>query len=205
MKLCLIPRISFGRSLGVLAAAGVVITAGCSRPADSPPAVSLVSEFAAAEVAASPDVRLEFPRLEWQVEGQPLLRPKKDPDTTDGWSALNDISNLRVTDGLLQGRAGSLPVLTLAIPEDVLPNDRLWGLEVKLRISGGAKLGVDTFRREEIDTEDFLKDLRTTSLSTYMIDLRPGDDVATYLLTEANATFSKMEAIGSLRHISLTF
>jgi hypothetical protein len=29
------------------------------------------------------------------------------------------------------GRAGSLPVLTLAIPEDVFPNDRLWGLEVK--------------------------------------------------------------------------
>ncbi len=99
MKLGAMPRISFGRSLGVLAAAGMVITAGCSRPADSLPVISLVSDFAAAEVAASPDVRLEFPRLEWRVEGQPLLRPKKDPGKTDGWSALNDISNLRVTDG----------------------------------------------------------------------------------------------------------
>jgi len=198
-------RVVSGRSLYLMTAAGVLIATGCSRPADPRQAVSLVGEFAAAEVSASPDVRLEFPRLEWQAEGQSVVRPKNDSGLYEGWSALNDVYNLRVADGMLVGRAGSLPVLTLAIPEGLFPNDRLWGLEVKLRISGGAKLGIDTFRREEIDTEEFLKDLRTTNLSTYMTDLQPGEDVTTYLLTEANATYSKMEPIGSLRHISLTF
>ncbi len=205
MRVDALSRWCRGRVVGALVTTGVAITTACSRPADPPPAVSLVGEFAAAEVSASPDARLEFPRLEWRAEGVSLLRTEKAAGLTAGWSVLNDVSNLRVADGRLEGRAGSLPVVNLAIPENVFPNDRLWGLEVRLRITGGAKLGIDTSRRDEIDTEDLLKELRTTGLSTYMTDLRPGDEVATYVLTEANATLSKMEPIGGLRHISLTF
>jgi hypothetical protein len=43
-----------------------------------------------------------------------------------------------------------------------------------------------------------LHDIRDTGRLSYMIDLRPGEDIAGYTLTEANATFSKMEAIGNL-------
>ncbi len=193
------------RSWSAVAVMGVVLASACARPADPPPAVSLVNDFPSAVVEDSPKVQIEFPRLEWRFDGESPLRPKKDSGATIGWSALNDVSKLEVAGGLLQGRAGALPVLALTVPENAFPNDRLWAIEVKLRISGGAKLGIDTFKSEEIDTEDFLKDLETSGLSSYMIDLRPGDDVATYVLSEDHATFSKMEAIGNLRHLSLTF
>jgi hypothetical protein len=89
----------------------------------------------------------------------------------------------------------------VAIPEDAFPKDRLWAIELKLRISKGTRLGVDTLRSEEIDKEDFLKDIKDTGQSTYI----PGDDFEIYKLTEANATFSKMEAIGGLHHMALRF
>lgn len=193
------------RWFAVLTAAGAALAAGCSAPAETPPAVSLVNDFAAAEIDGSPDIRLEFPRLEWRFDGSSPLRPKQDDVAMVGWSAFNDVSGLEVANGLLQGRAGALPILTLAVPQNEFPDDRLWAIEVRLRISSGAKLGIDTFRREEIDREEFLKDLKSTGLSSYMADLRPGDEMATYLLTEDNATLSKMEAIGDLRHLSLTF
>ena len=195
-------RIRFVLALGLPI---LLLVAGCSTPADSPPAISLVEDFAAVEVANSPDVRLDFPRLEWRFDGESPIRPKKDEGTTVGWFALNDVADLRVEDSLLKGRAGEVPVVSVAVPEDVFPDDRLYAVEVKLRISKGAKLGVETFRREEIDTEDLLKELRNTGLASYMIDLKPGDDVATYTFTEAHATFSKMEAIGGVRHLALTF
>lgn len=156
-------------------------------------------------MAASPDIRLDFPRLEWRFDGSSPLQPKKDAGETVGWAALNDVRGLHIADGLLNGRAGKTPVLTVAIPEGAFPKDRLWAVEVKLRISEGTKLGVDTFRSKEIDKKELLEDLNSTGLTPYMIDLRPGEDVETYTLTEAQATFSKMEAIGGLRHLALTF
>jgi arylsulfatase A-like enzyme len=183
----------------------VVWTSGCGSSADDPPALSLVEEFGTATVDGAPIVSFEHPRLEWRFDGESALVPKENPDEKVGWSVLNDIEDLEVSNGALVGKAGALPVLTVAVPVDAFPEDRLWSIELKLRISKGTQLGIDTFRKEEIDKEDFLKDVRDTGRSTYMADLRPGDDVATYTLNEANATFSKMEAIGGLRHLALRF
>ena len=198
-------RTLVGGLLGSLGIAAAVIPSGCSRATNDPPAISLVEDFGSAEVDGAPSVRLEHPRLEWRFDGESTLAPKEDAGETVGWSALNDIRNLDVRDGVLQGKAGELPVLTVAIPEDAFPKDRLWAIELKLRISKGTRLGVDTLRSEEIDKEEFLKDLKDTGQSSYMADLRPGDEVETYKLTEANATFSKMEAIGGLHHMALRF
>jgi len=205
LQRCFIGRHAIPRTVALLLVATAVFSAGCSPSGDDPPAISLVQEFAAAEIEASPAGELEFPRLEWRFDGGPSLAPAKGTDAKVGWSAFNDVRNLRVEGGMLQGRAGATPILTVAVPENAFPKDRLWAIEVKLRISAGSKLGVETFRREEIDKEDLLKDLEASGLSSYMIDLRPGEDVATYTLTEANATFSKMEAIGGLRHLALIF
>jgi arylsulfatase A-like enzyme len=194
-----------GPAHGAAAVAALILLGACAGPGDDPPATSLVAEFGAAKVADSPEVQLEHPRLEWRFDGQSPLAPKGGGGETVGWSVLNDVSGFRVRDGALVGRAGDLPIVTVAIPEDVFPKDRLWAIELRLRISKGTQLGIDTFRREEIDTKDFLEDIRDTGRLSYMADLRPGDDFQTYTLTEANATFSKMEAIGNLRHMALHF
>ena len=195
-------RVSSFLALGL---PGLLLGVGCSTPDDPPPAISLVENFDSAEVTNSPDVRLEFPRLEWRFDGESPIQPEDDDRLTVGWTALNDVTNLRVEDGLLKGRAGEMPVVSVAVPEDAFPDDRLHSVEIKLRISQGAQLGVENFRREEIDTEDWFKELRNTGLASYMIDVKPGDEVSTYTLGEAQATFSKMEAIGSVRHMALTF
>jgi len=185
--------------------AAVAMSVGCSERSASPPAISLVESFATAEVSDSPSLELDFPRLEWRFDGASPISPEDDADGAVGWSAFNDVEGLGVRDGELRGRAGELPILTVAIPEKVLPKDRLWAIEIKLRISAGTKLGVDTFRDEEIDRDEFLRDLASTGQSEYMIDLRPGDVTATYTLSEAQATFSTMRAIGGLKHIALRF
>jgi len=208
MRLLGTDRRRFGVRTGVgpvFAAAVVVIVGGCSERTASPPAISLVESFGVAEVSESPSIQLEFPRLEWRFDGASSITPKDDPDATVGWSAFNDIESLGVRDGQLQGRAGEMPILTVAIPEKTFPKDRLWAIELKLRISAGSKLGIDTFRGEEIDRRDFLSDLESTGQSDFMIDLKPGEEVATYTLTEAHATFSRMGAIGGVKHLTLRF
>ncbi|MEX1310034.1 MAG: sulfatase, partial [Candidatus Sulfomarinibacteraceae bacterium] len=189
-----------------LAAAVMVALGGCSDHRPAPPAISLVEGFDAAEVTDSPTVRLEFPRLEWRFDGESPITPKGDPDATVGWTAFNDIGSLRVRDGRLEGTAtGEKPVLTVAIPDGAFPKDRLWAVELKLRISAGSKLGVDTFRSDEIDREEFLNELDAYGTSEYMIELSPGDETVTYTLTEAQSTYSRTGAIGGLKHLALRF
>ena len=66
MSLETLCRRSIRRSLCGLGAVGFVSALGCTRPVEPPPAVSLVEGFSSAVVTGSPDVRLEFPRLEWR-------------------------------------------------------------------------------------------------------------------------------------------
>jgi len=182
-----------------------MISGGCSRHQVSPPAISLVEGFAAAEVSDSPDIELDFPRLEWRFDGSSPIAPKGESDPAVGWSAFNDIESLGVRDGELRGRAGEMPILAVTIPDKAFPKDRLWAIELKLRISSGSKLGVDAFRDDEIDREEFIGDLESTGRSDYMIDLRPGEETATYTLTEAQSTFSRMISLGGLKHLALRF
>lgn len=109
----------------VFAGVVMVMIGGCSERSATPPAISLVEGFGAAEVSESPSIQLDFPRLEWRFDGVSPIAPKDDPDATVGWSAFNDIDRLRVRDGELQGRAGDLPILTVAVPENAFPRDRL--------------------------------------------------------------------------------
>ena len=194
------------RSAAALASIVVMALGGCSEHRPSPPAISLVEGFTAADVTDSPTVRLEFPRLEWRFDGASPIAPEGDPDAAVGWTAFNDIDDFGVREGRLQGTAtGEIPVLTVASPEGAFPKDRLWAVELKLRISAGSKLGVDTFRSDEIDREEFLHDLDVYEMSDYMVELRPGEEVVTYTLTEAQSTTSRTGAIGGLKHLALRF
>jgi arylsulfatase A-like enzyme len=183
----------------------VLLAIGCSPTAGQPPAVSLVQDFAAAEVTDSPRMHPEFPRLEWRFDGTSPLAPEDESDATVGWSGLHDIRELRVEDGQLRGTAGQVPILVASIPDGAFPDDRLWAIELRLRISAGTQIGIETFRSVDIDKEELLEDIQDTARLSYMIDLRPGEDIASYTLTEANATWSKMEAIGGLRFLTLWF
>ena len=193
------------RPVSPIVAVALLLSAGCAPSPAPPPAISLVESFTEAEVSDSPRRQPEFPRLEWRFDGTSPLVPDRATDAAVGWSGLHDIRDLRVEEGQLRGTAGQVPILVAAIPEGAFPDDRLWAIELRLRISSGVKLGIETFRGDEIDTEELLEDINDTGRLSYMVDLRAGDDIVSYTLTEANATFSKMEAIGNLRYLSLWF
>ena len=55
-------------------AATILILTGCSQSVESPPAISLVKDFAAAEVSDSPIQLLDFPDLTWRFNGESKRR-----------------------------------------------------------------------------------------------------------------------------------
>ena len=76
-KRCFVNHHSIIRSVALPLVAMAVLSVGCSPSGDDPPAISLVQEFGAAEVEASPTGELDFPRLEWRFDGEPSLAPAK--------------------------------------------------------------------------------------------------------------------------------
>jgi len=184
----------------------VVVLHGCSDRPATPPAISLVGQFSEAKVTGSPDIKLDFPPIEWRFDGASSITPEDDESASVGWSAFNEIEDLGVRDGLLQGTVvGAFPILMVAIPENAFPEDRLWAVEIKLRISAGTTLGIDTFRSKEIELDELLRGFRVYETSEYMVKLRPGTETVTYTLTEANSIYSKTGAIGGLKHLTLRF
>jgi arylsulfatase A-like enzyme len=193
----------FDRSLS-LAVVGLLASLGaCATPPSSTPAISLVAAFAEADVSGSPGIEREFPTLEWRFDGAATIDPLEDSGPTLGWAALDGVEGLQLRDGLLRGRAGKIALLTVAIPEDALPADLLYEAQVRMRVTAGTKLGLETFRDEELDRDEILKDVKDSPYSSLMKDLEAGDEMRTYSMTEADATFNTSIALGSLKHLML--
>ncbi|MEM9406669.1 MAG: sulfatase [Acidobacteriota bacterium] len=185
-------------------APALLATLACA-PEDSPLPSALVELFPQAEVEGTPATAPEFPNLLWTfAEESPLPQPGEDGaarETREAFSAFRDLGRLRVRDGALEARvSGSLPLLSLEIGEGELPDDVLDRLTVKLKTDRATKLRV-YFLGEPPDDE-LAEDIEEAPVGELEIDLRPGDDVETYVLGEAQSTFGmpsrSLSALGYL-------
>jgi len=120
-----------------------------------------------------------------------------------GWEALNGVEDLDVREGHLVGRSTSNSLLIISPPEDPDPNDYFHALVIQLRVSAGNRLSVSFNSDEKLDREEVLEDLAKDDFLDFSTELLAGDDLQTYTLTGANATFSTSHPLSRIRHIVL--
>ena len=183
---------------------GVALAILACGPSTPPAIQSLAIAFPDATVQGTPDVELDFPELEWRFGDDSPLPGEDDEGNPvpplDVWQAFHDISGLEIRDGVLTGTvSGPLPILALSIAEDTLPDDRPSSFTLKLGLPAGEELNVDVMR--ELEKEEILDRLADSELGDFNLELRPGDEVQTYVLGEAQATFGIRGSLSQIRHL----
>ena len=178
----------------------VSLLTSCSSPPETK-AVALVDRFSEATVDGAQEAREEPPRTEWRFDGEATVAIPEDHPGLMGWEALNGIEDLEIREGHLVGRSTSNPLLIISPPEDPDPNDHFHALEIQLRVSDGDRLSVAFESDDEINREELVDDLEKDSFLDLSTELLPGDEIQTYTLTAANATFSISHALSRIRHI----
>lgn len=183
----------------MLIAAAVLLTVGCGGEPETL-WIRLVDDFDPSWVQDSPPV-VELERKEWRFDGEGTIQPE-DSGETVGWTAFNDIDGLAVRDGILAGTSGALGVILGTRTDDMDDGDLLYGIEVRMRVSDGTRIGINATGARELSDEardNMLELLGTQARPQLMADLAPGDDFQTYLLRETGATIP----IGSVRNLFL--
>ena len=163
--------------------------------------IRLIDGFESTMVRGSPPA-VEPERTEWRFDADGTIPAPEDDAATFGWTAFNDIEGLAVRDGMLVGTTGAMPVLLGTRPDDLDDDDQLYAIEVRMRVSDGAELGITFNGAQELDdewAEARLEQLTDASRPTLRAELTPGDDFVTYTLREAGATIR----IGTVRNLLL--
>jgi arylsulfatase A-like enzyme len=161
------------RTSAGLGAALLVVAAGCSdrpSPEDARPApVRLVDVFQASMVSGGSKAPRELPRTEFRAAD---------------WKAGPGLTGLTVRDGRLIGRTtDAFPVLHLTRTTGFDNPDLVHAVEVRMKVSAGAKVSAQTVGDEKLDIGSQIgmaKGLGGFGLSAV---LTPGDAVQTYTLT----------------------
>jgi len=171
----------------LLALALQPVACGRSGPsAATPVAIHLVDLFDAKSVegggtraAAAP------PRTEWRFDGPDPTPPPKAFGATRGWEAGPGVAGLRITDGKLTGRTTSnMPLLRIERTTDLQVADQLHSIEVRIRVSAGANLSVETSPGERADFAQIAGQMLGLGLEI-TTPITPGDEAQTYMLTKA--------------------
>ena len=163
--------------------------------------IRLIDDFENAMVQGTPPAA-EPERTEWRFDGEGMIATPEDGGDTFGWTVFNDISGLRIRDGMLVGNTGTLPVLLGIRPDELDENDLLYAIEVRMRVSEGAEVGITFNGAQERDddwVESRLEQLTDQARPQLRAELTPGDDFLTYTLREAGATIR----ISAMRNLLL--
>ena len=161
--------------------------------------IRLIDDFESAMVQGSPPAA-EPERTEWRFDGEGTIPAPEEGGDTFGWTAFNNISGLSVRDGMLVGNTSTLPMLLGIHPDELDENDLLYAIEVRMRVSEGAEVGITFHGAEELDdeaVEDLLERLTDQPRPQLRAELTPGDDFLTYTLREAGATI-RISAVRNL-------
>jgi arylsulfatase A-like enzyme len=151
----------------------LLVAAACSGPPE-PHLVRLVDVFTDEMVegrgaTAAP----EIPRTEWRFSESASI---------DAVKVLAGASALTLTDGLLAGRTtNDASVLHLERTKGLGRPDQLHAVEVRLRVSEGQNLSVETFSSEKMEPTPTLRRLADFGW-TMTTPLVPGDEMRTYTL-----------------------
>jgi arylsulfatase A-like enzyme len=169
--------------------------AACGRPAQPTAAVRLIDAFDAKLVEGSPaqaggqTVR----RTEWRFDGpapSPPPRPAAGPSpspapfpATRGWEAGPGVAGLAIRDGKLLGRTTSeFPILHVERTTGLENADQVQAVEVRLRVSKGSNLSVQTRPSPTVDLKTELA--QATALPWVTTSpIVAGDQMQTYTIT----------------------
>ncbi len=162
--------------------------------------IRIADEFDGSMVRGSPE-QAEIERSEWRFDGEGTIEPA-DAGEAAGWAVLDGVSGLSVQDGALAGTSGEIGVLRVTRPDGMDDSDLLYAVEVRMRTSAGAEVGLNFSGSEELDEEQLeaqTERWRDQPRPTLRAELTPGDEFQTYLLREAGQTIR----IGALRNLFL--
>ena len=151
-------RLSRLGRFGAIMAAGVLLV-GCGTRAVDPVAIRLVDQFESAVVIGSaPAPEAPAPSTEWRFDGAGTIPAPDGAGDTWGWEALDGIEGLRVRGGRLVGTSATdLPLLHVLAPDSLDQNDQLHAIEIRMRVSDGANLGLMFRAEEEMDHDSVVE------------------------------------------------
>jgi len=180
-----------------LTVAGLI--GGCAAE-PAPITTRLVNVFAPELVAGSVAVDVPEPTT-WRFDGEGTVAFDEGDAATFGWTALHGVDGFEVADGVMRGTTGEHAFVAVERPANMDPADLVHGIEVRMRAPGGGQLGIWFIGDEEVDADAIVAELDQGGLPSFRVPLRDSDEVETYLLTSADATFLPSFSLGMARHI----
>ena len=160
----------------------------CGRtgdPPSTPLAIRLTDLFNENSVidAAAPTPALA--RTEWRFDGPPPLPAPTAFAATRGWEAGPGVTGLAITNGMLTGRTTSpTSLIRIERTSDVQIADQLHSIEVRVRVSAGANLSIETSPSERPAFAAIVGQMMGLG-NEITTPITPGDQVQTYVLTKA--------------------
>jgi hypothetical protein len=163
-ELCsLFSRYSHGLLSGALA-----IVWACTPAPPGPSALRLVDRFDEARIENSHPVTSVPSRIHWifDEDAAPGSGSPASPTSSEtmGWVGLQGIDGLSVREGHLAGRTSERAVLAVSIPEEPDSDDSLYAIEVRMRVSDGASLGISLMPGRELPRQAILFDVRRQNI-----------------------------------------
>jgi arylsulfatase A-like enzyme len=131
-------------------------------------------------------------------DAAPRAPANKAAATTLGWQAGPGVADLAVRDGRLAGRTtDDFPLLSVERTSDVDGRDLVHAVEVRLRTSAGANLGVSYVDDDRVDFDKVIDGAKVFPWST-TVPIIAGEELRTYTLTP-----SRPVTASRIRHLVL--
>lgn len=165
-----------------------VVGLSCGRtgdPPSTPLAIRLTDLFNEKSVIGATTPTPPTARTEWRFDGPAPVPAPKAFTATRGWEAGPGIAGLTITNGTLTGRTTSpTSLLRIERTSDVQVADQLHSIEIRIRVSAGANLSVETSPAERPAFAEITGQMMGLG-NEITTPITPGDEVQTYLLTKA--------------------
>jgi hypothetical protein len=124
-------------------------------------------------------------RTEWRFDGPAPVPAPAARAATRGWEGGPGVTALTITNGLLTGRTTSpTSLLRIERTTDVQVADQLHSIEIRIRVSAGANLSVETSPAERPAFEQITGQMIGLG-NEITTPITPGDQIQTYILTKA--------------------
>ena len=170
--------------------AGLVIVcllaASCGRVGKppTPMAIRLTDLFNEKSVIDAATPAPPPARTEWRFDGPAPVPAPAAFAATRGWEAGPGVAGLTITNGLLTGRTtSSTALLRIERGSDLQVADQLHSIEIRIRVSAGANLSVETSPSERPAFAAITGQMRGLG-NEITTPITPGDEVQTYVLTK---------------------
>ena len=150
---------------------------------------------------------LEPPRLEWSFDTDAVSEAGAAAAVADspslGWLGLQGIDDLTVRNGRLAGQTTENAVLAAPISSETVPGDVFHALEVRMRVSAGSSLGASLMPGPQLPRDAILFERQMSPLAGFNVDLLPGEELETYILTAEHALFETSYPMVAVNHLVL--